>query len=120
VKKLTEEERSIIEEKGTEAPYSGEYEDFFEEGKYSCKKCGALLFRSEDKFDAKCGWPSFDNNEEEAIKRIVDEDGARTEIQCAQCRAHLGHVFEGEGMIEKDVRYCVNSLSLEFKAAKNE
>ena len=117
---LTEEEKNIIEDNGTEAPFSGKYEDFFEKGTYKCKRCGTELYKSEDKFDAKCGWPSFDEAIAGAVKRIPDVDGARTEIQCAKCGAHLGHVFEGEGMTEKNVRYCVNSLSLDFKRGGKE
>ncbi len=113
-RKLTEEERRVIEDKGTEAPFSGEYEDNFRPGVYVCKKCGASLYRSEDKFDARCGWPSFDDEIKGAVKRIPDPDGSRTEIECAKCGAHLGHVFMGEMFTMKNVRHCVNSISLLF------
>jgi len=115
VKQLTKEEKRVIEEKGTEAPYSGEYENWFAPGVYKCKRCGAVLYQSKDKFDAKCGWPAFDEEVPGAVKRLPDADGLRTEVQCAKCGAHLGHVFEGEGMTAKNVRHCVNSLALEFE-----
>lgn len=116
MRELTKEEKAVIEEKGTEAPFSGEYDDHWEKGVYVCKKCGAGLFRSENKFNAACGWPSFDEEIEGVIKRVPDADGKRTEIQCASCGAHLGHVFEGEGMTAKNLRHCVNSISLSFKS----
>lgn len=112
--KLTPQEEDIIEGKGTEAPFTGEYDNFYEDGVYICRKCNAPLFSAEAKFDAGCGWPSFDENYPDAVKRIPDADGSRTEIQCANCGAHLGHVFEGEKMTEKDTRHCVNSLSIKF------
>lgn len=111
---LTPQEEDIIEGKGTEIPFSGEYDDFFEDGVYICKNCNSLLFSAKAKFDAGCGWPSFDDNYPEAIKRIPDPDGERVEIQCANCGAHLGHVFEKEKLTEKDTRHCVNSLSIKF------
>lgn len=110
--KLTPQEEDIIEDKGTEAPFSGEYDNFFEDGVYICKKCNSPLFSAKVKFDAGCGWPSFDENFPDAIKKVPD--GERIEIQCNNCGAHLGHVFEGEHLTEKDTRHCVNSLSIRF------
>jgi methionine-R-sulfoxide reductase len=113
-RKLTKEEKEVIMDKGTEAPFTGKYFAFWERGTYVCKRCGAPLYRSETKFDAGCGWPSFDDEIPGAVNRIPDADGVRTEIQCARCRAHLGHVFTGEGFTKKNTRHCVNSLSIEF------
>jgi len=113
---LTSKEKHIIEEGGTEAPFSGEYNDFFQEGYYMCKRCGAKLYTSEDKFRSHCGWPSFDDEVEDAVKHLTDADGRRVEIRCASCDAHLGHVFEGEKLTPKNTRHCVNSLSLQFHA----
>ncbi|HVC58363.1 MAG TPA: methionine-R-sulfoxide reductase [Candidatus Acidoferrales bacterium] len=112
--KLTPEEERVIVHKGTEAPFSGEYERFSKSGTYICKRCGAALYKSEDKFDAQCGWPSFDDEIKGAVKRIPDPDGERIEVECTNCGAHLGHVFLGEGFTKKNVRYCINSISMKF------
>lgn len=112
--KLTKEEEYVIEDKGTEAPFSGEYDNFYEDGTFICRKCNAPLFSSQSKFDAGCGWPSFDENFPNAVRQTIDGDGERTEITCANCGAHLGHVFTGEQMTDKNTRHCVNSLSIRF------
>jgi|SRR3989304_5520962 len=111
---LTREEESIIVHKGTEMPFTGKYYAFWEKGTYVCRRCRTPLYRSESKFEADCGWPSFDDEISGAVKRTVDADGVRTEITCANCGAHLGHVFEGESFTKKNVRHCVNSISLDF------
>jgi peptide methionine sulfoxide reductase msrA/msrB len=112
--KLSAEEKAVIINKGTEAPFKGFYTDYREKGLYICKQCSRTLFRSEYKFDSKCGWPSFDDEIQQAIKYVPDPDGRRTEIVCSHCKAHLGHAFKGEGYTEKNLRHCVNSISMDF------
>lgn len=111
---LTTDEERIIVAKGTEPPFTGEYDNFYEDGTFICRRCNAPLFSAASKFDAGCGWPAFDENFPDAVKRVPDADGQRTEIQCANCGGHLGHVFEGEKLTDKDTRHCVNSLSIRF------
>ena len=115
---LTKEEAQVILKKGTEYPFTGKFEKFTAQGTYICKQCGAALYYSDSKFDAKCGWPSFDDEIKGAVKRVPDIDGSRTEIECANCGAHLGHVFLGEGFTPKNTRHCVNSISLDFVGVK--
>ena len=114
---LSPEERFVIEAKGTEPPFTGEYDDFYEPGVFVCRRCNAELYRSLDKFDAHCGWPAFDQEISGTVNRLPDPDGQRVEIECANCGGHLGHVFIGERLTATNTRHCVNSLSLKFVAA---
>ena len=112
--RLTSQEEKVIMNKATEPPFAGEYDNFYQNGTFICRRCNAPLFSSKSKFDAGCGWPSFDESYPNAIKRVPDPDGVRTEIECANCGGHLGHEFVGEGFTKKDTRDCVNSLSIRF------
>lgn len=111
---LTPEEHHILEEKGTEAPFTGDYDSFFNTGTYICRRCNNPLYTSEAKFDAGCGWPAFDGTLPNSVVSLLDDDGDRTEIQCAHCGGHLGHVFHGEQLTKTNIRHCVNSLSMRF------
>lgn len=111
---LNRQEEWVIVHHGTERPFTGEYDDFYKPGTYICRQCNAPLFSSKSKFDAGCGWPAFDESFPNAIRRLTDPDGRRTEIRCAQCDGHLGHEFVGERLTAKNTRECVNSLSIRF------
>ena len=112
--KLTQEEQRVILHKGTEMPFTGEYDNFKEEGVFICRQCEQPLYTSTDKFISGCGWPSFDDEIKGSVERVRDADGRRVEIICSNCKGHLGHVFEGERFTSKNTRHCVNSISMKF------
>jgi methionine-R-sulfoxide reductase len=115
---LSPEEKVVIEFKGTERPFTGKYDDFYEAGTYICRRCDAEVYRSVDKFDAHCGWPAFDKEVPGAVKHLPDPDGMRIEVECANCGGHLGHVFMGEGFTATNARHCINSISMKFMPAE--
>lgn len=118
IKELNAEEKRIILDKGTEKPFSGEFVNSNQKGLYICRQCESVLYQSENKFSSGCGWPSFDDSMPGAIKETIDADGLRTETTCNNCGGHLGHIFRGENMTPKNVRHCVNSLSMKFIPSK--